>query len=69
MELGRHLGVSYPTSWKIKHKLLQAMQERDSKDLLRGVVQLDDANLSVNLMVARQVAGQRTRCRSWQRWK
>jgi hypothetical protein len=69
MELGRHLGVSYPTSWKIKHKLLQAMQERDSKDLLRGVVQLDDAYLSVNLMVARQVAGQRTRCRSWQRWK
>jgi hypothetical protein len=69
MERGRYLGVSHPTSWKIKHKLMQAMQERDSKDLLRGVVQLDDAYLSVNLMVARQVAGQRTRCRSWQRWK
>jgi hypothetical protein len=69
MELGRHLGVSYPTSWKIKHKLMQAMQERDSKYLLRGVVQPDDAYLGVNLMVARQVAGERTRCRSWQRWK
>lgn len=69
MELGRHLGVSHPTSWKIKHKLMQAMQERDSKNLLRGVVQPDDAYLSVNLIVARQVAGQRTRCRSWQRWK
>ena len=43
MELGRHLGVSYPTSWKIRHKLMQAMQERDSQYLLRGIVQIDDA--------------------------
>jgi hypothetical protein len=45
MELGRHIGVSYPTSWKIKHKIMQAMQERDNQYLLRGIVQLDDAYL------------------------
>jgi len=49
MELGRHLGVSYPTSWKIKHKLMQAMQERDSQYLLCGIVQLDDAYLGGEL--------------------
>lgn len=29
MELKRQLGVSYPTSWKIKHKLMEAMKDRD----------------------------------------
>lgn len=43
MELGRHLGVSYPTSWKIRHKLMRAMQEQDSQYLLQGIVQIDDA--------------------------
>jgi hypothetical protein len=43
MELGRHLGVSYPTSWKIRHKIMRAMQERDSQYLLQGTVQIDDA--------------------------
>jgi transposase/transposase-like protein len=49
MELGRHIGVSYPTSWKIKHKIMQAMQERDNQYLLRGIVQLDDAYLGGEL--------------------
>lgn len=43
MELGRQIGASYPTSWKIRHKLMRAMQERESKHLLRGIVQIDDA--------------------------
>ncbi|OLG36936.1 transposase, partial [Xanthomonas oryzae pv. oryzae] len=25
LELMRHLGVSYPTAWRMKHKLMQAM--------------------------------------------
>jgi hypothetical protein len=29
LELKRHLGVSYPTAWTIKHKLMQVMVERD----------------------------------------
>jgi hypothetical protein len=30
LELLRQLGVSYPTAWSVKHKLLQAMLERDA---------------------------------------
>jgi ribosomal protein L37AE/L43A len=29
LELKRHLGVSYPTAWAIKHKLMQVMVDRD----------------------------------------
>jgi hypothetical protein len=43
LELMRHLGVSYNTAWKIKHKLMQAMKERDDQRPLSGVIQLDDA--------------------------
>ena len=43
MELRRQLGVSYPTGWKIKHKLMEAMQERDSQYLLKGIIHVDDA--------------------------
>ena len=43
MELKRQLGVSYPTSWKIKHKLVEAMKDRDGRYLLRGIVHIDDA--------------------------
>lgn len=43
MELRRQLGVSYPTAWKIKHKLMEAMQERDSQYLLEGIIHVDDA--------------------------
>lgn len=43
MELRRQLGVSYLTGWRIKHKLMQAMQERDSQYLLQGIIHIDDA--------------------------
>jgi|GEM_PF-1467070 len=29
LELMRHLGVSYPAAWRLKHKLMQAMSERE----------------------------------------
>jgi transposase-like protein len=43
MELRRQLGVSYPTGWKIKHKLMQAMQEREGQYHLQGIIHVDDA--------------------------
>jgi transposase-like protein len=43
LELKRQLGVSYPTAWKIKHKLLQTMLERDADRQLTGVIAIDDA--------------------------
>lgn len=43
MELRRQLGLSYPTGWKIKHKLMQAMQEREGQSHLQGTIHVDDA--------------------------
>lgn len=43
LELMRHLGVSYPTAWSIKHKLMQVMKERDDARPLAGHIQIDDA--------------------------
>jgi transposase-like protein len=42
LELKRHLGVSYPTAWSLKHKIMQVMKETDDRRPLKGVVQLDD---------------------------
>ena len=43
LALRRQLGVSYNTAWLLKHKLMQAMIERDSDQALGGIVQIDDA--------------------------
>jgi hypothetical protein len=43
MALSRHLGVAYNTAWLLKHKLMQAMRERDDEKPLTGAVQVDDA--------------------------
>src|ERR671927_289286 len=39
VELGRRLGVKQFTAWKIKHKLAQAMMERDGGKRFRGRVE------------------------------
>lgn len=43
LELSRHLGISYNATWRLKHKLMQAMKENDDKQPLENIVQLDDA--------------------------
>src|SRR5580692_13125572 len=45
IELGRRLGVSQPTAWKIKHKLKQVMMEREATKKLTGRIEIDDAYL------------------------
>ena len=45
IELGRRLGVTQTTAWCMKHKLQQAMLERDAGKRLRGRVEIDDAFL------------------------
>ncbi|AAW76608.1 transposase [Xanthomonas oryzae pv. oryzae KACC 10331] len=37
--------MSYPTAWPMKHKLMQAMTQREANRKLGGIVQLDDAYL------------------------
>jgi len=43
LELSRSLGISYNATWRLKHKLMQAMKERDDEVRLSGIIQLDDA--------------------------
>ena len=45
LELGRRLGVSQPTAWKMSHKLMQVMYEREISQPLSGRVEMDDAYL------------------------
>jgi len=43
--LGRRLGVTQTTAWKVKHKLMQVMMERDAGKRLSGRIEIDDAYL------------------------
>jgi ribosomal protein L37AE/L43A len=45
LELKRHLGVSYPTAWLVKHKLMEVMRLREDARRLTGRVEIDDAYL------------------------
>lgn len=45
LELRRQLGVGYRAAWRIKHKLMQVMAERESRRQLSGRVEIDDAYL------------------------
>lgn len=45
LQLSRELGVNYNTAWKIKHKLMQVMMERERGKRLSGRIEMDDAYL------------------------
>jgi transposase-like protein len=45
MQLHRQLGISYNAAWRMKHKLMQVMMERDDTHPLSGFVEVDDAYL------------------------
>ncbi|MDP9095336.1 MAG: IS1595 family transposase [Pseudomonadota bacterium] len=45
LELSRHLGVSYPSAWLMKHKLMEVMRLREDSRQLSGRVELDDGYL------------------------
>jgi hypothetical protein len=53
MKLHRHLEISYNAAWRVKHKLMQVMMERDDNHQLSGFIELDDAYLG----------GERTGCK------
>ena len=45
LDFMRHLGVSYPTAWTVKHKLMLAMKDAEVARQLHGRVEMDDASL------------------------
>ena len=42
LSMKRQLGISYDAAWRMKHKLLQVMKERDDGQPLSGYIQIDD---------------------------
>jgi hypothetical protein len=45
LELMRLVGVCYRTAWRLKHKILEVMAEREQSRRLEGRVEVDDAYL------------------------
>ena len=45
LEFKRHMGVSYGTAWRLKHKVMEAMMQREGPRQLKGFVEIDDAYL------------------------
>lgn len=45
LEMMRHLGVCYKTTWLMKHKLMEVMFLREEPRMLDGRVEVDDAYL------------------------
>ena len=66
LELKRHLGVSYPTAWLLKHKIMQVMVEREERRQLTGRIEIDDAYLGGEVHSGKAEA-RRTRFPSCQR--
>ena len=69
MSWARRLGVTQTTAWKIKHKLMQAMMERDATKRLTGRIEIDDAYLGGERTAAIGAAVRLARRRSWRQSK
>ena len=61
MKLHRQLGISYNAAWRMRHKLMQVMMERDRAHPLDGIVELDDAYLGASETEASAGEGRRAR--------
>lgn len=42
LQLSRELGVSSPTAWRMAHKIRKAMEDREPRTRLRGLVEVDE---------------------------
>ena len=69
MDLKRQLGVSYNTAWPLKHRLMQAMCERDDNQPLRCLVEIDDTYLGSEASGCKRGRGAARRRPLWPRHK
>ncbi len=53
LEMARHLGVTYTTAWRLRHKLMEVMYMRNENMKLKGNIEMDDSYLG----------GQRSGCK------
>ena len=64
IELGRRLGVTQTTAWKIKMKLVEAMRLASANERLDGRIEMDDAYLGGERRAARRGVAAPARSRS-----
>jgi hypothetical protein len=57
LELKRLIGISYRAAWRLKHKLMQVMVERETSTKLSGQVAVDDAYLGGELQGGKRGRG------------
>jgi len=57
LSLRRQIGVSYPTAWLVKHKLMEVMAEVEDDRQLDGRIELDDAVLGGERSGHRGISG------------
>ncbi len=57
LELKRHVGVSYPTAWLLKHKIMEVMLRAEDSRQLTGRVEIDDAYLGGEIRGAKPGRG------------
>lgn len=58
VELGKEIGVSYPTAWLMPHKIRKAMSDRDRRYRLGGLVEADEGYVGVEEHGVGAVPGQ-----------
>jgi len=42
VQLGKEIGVSYVTAWTMQHKIRKAREDRDLRDRLHGIIEMDE---------------------------
>jgi len=65
----RQIGICYPTSWKIKDKLMEAMRDRDGQYFMRGIIHVEYACFGGEPNGAKAGGDQTIRFRLLWRWK
>ena len=69
LELSRQLAISQNSAWLMKHKLMQAMLERDAGRQLKGLVQPTMPTGAAGAGAISVGAARAARSLSWRRWK
>ena len=60
-QLQYDLGISYPTAWSWCHKIRKAMEDRDTRYALQGMVELDDTYIGGKKQSGKRGRGARSK--------
>ena len=69
LSMKRQLGIGYNAAWRMKHKLLQVMKDRDDSQPLCGHIQIDDVYWAASIRKASEAAERQVKHLLWQPYK